>query len=132
MFHRPPQFGIFLPDDLVQFRATHPGLYQLLEGLSGFDALMLAGIADEQHAIFGTDLLQEVAHLLGAGKARLIEHIEVMFRRRPLCACEEALQSVGTNAGVAELVRGARGRGEALNNIAALLRTFADTAEDAG
>ena len=71
------QFGIFLAHDLVKLRGVHPGLLQLLEGLSGIDALMLAGVADEQHPVLRADLFEEVAHLFRAGKAGLIDHIEV-------------------------------------------------------
>jgi hypothetical protein len=38
----------------------HSGLLQLLEGLSGIDALMLAGISDEQHFILQANLAEEI------------------------------------------------------------------------
>jgi hypothetical protein len=90
---------------------------------------MLPGIADEQYAVLGTDLLEEVAHLFGAGKARLIEHVQVTAAVRLDGSGKEALQGIGTDTGVAELVRGARGWGETFHYIAALLCAFADAAE---
>jgi hypothetical protein len=58
------ELGISLADDLVKLRGLHPRLLQLLEGLSGIDALMLAGIANEQYLVLGADLIEEITHLL--------------------------------------------------------------------
>ena len=41
------QLGIFLTHDLVKLRRLHSRLQELLEGLSGIDALVLAGVANE-------------------------------------------------------------------------------------
>ena len=56
MLDRPQQLRVFLANDLVKLRGLHPGLDQLLEGLAGLDALMLANVADEQHAVAGIEL----------------------------------------------------------------------------
>ena len=124
MLDRPQQFRVLLANDLVKLGGLHPGLDQLLEGLAGFDALMLANVADEQHAVAGIDLGEEVAHLLGAGKARLIDHVQMPVWGGLLAAGEEALQGVGGDASVAELMRGAGGRGKAFHDVAALFGGF--------
>ena len=78
----------------------------------------------------GPTLFEEVTHLFGAGKARLIDHIQVTAA---VVACrllgttgQEALQGVGGDARFAELMRGAGSRGEAFNLITALFRSFSD------
>ena len=63
----------------------------MLEGLASLDALMLSNVADEQHAVAGINLREEVAHLLGAGKARLIDHVKMPVWSRLLATGEEAL-----------------------------------------
>ncbi len=70
--------GVLLPDDLVQPDGLHPGLLELLIGAPGLDRLMLADVAHEQHAVLGTEPLEELVHLLRARQARLIEHVEVL------------------------------------------------------
>jgi hypothetical protein len=109
---------------------VHSGLYQLLEGLSGLDALVLARVSDEQNTVLRADSFEEVTHLFGAGKARLIDHIQVtaMVARRLLGTTgQEALEGISGNACVAELMRGAGCRGEAFNLITALFRSFSDS-----
>src|ERR1700691_4702565 len=124
MLDRPQQLRVLLTNDLVEPRGVHSGLDQLLEGLAGLDALMLANIADEQDAVAGIEFGEEVAHLLCAGKARLIDHIKMPVWSRLLAARKKALQGVGADASVAELMRGPRGGGEAFHNITALFGGF--------
>ena len=57
------ELGISLAHDLVELRGLHPGLLQLLEGLSGIDALMLAGVADEQYLVLWADLLRRKSRI---------------------------------------------------------------------
>ena len=48
------QSRVLLANDLIESSCAHSGLLQLLEGAARFDALMLAGIADQKHAVIGT------------------------------------------------------------------------------
>ena len=93
---------------------------------------MLAGIADEQHLVLRADLVEEIPHLLRRCQRGFIDHIEMLARRVivvAMAAGKKALQGVGGNARVAELAGGAGGRGEALDRIAALLRSLADACQ---
>ena len=104
------QLGVFLAHDLVKLRGPHPGFLQLLEGLSGIDALMLAGVADQQNLVLRADLVEEVPHLLRRCERGFIDHIEMLLRRVVgglQAARKKALQGVGGDASIAELVRGA-------------------------
>ena len=69
----------------------------MLEGAARFDALMLADIADQKHAVMGTKPRKELAHLVGAGKARFIDKVEVLSLWYVwICgAGKEALQGSG-------------------------------------
>jgi hypothetical protein len=69
------QLRVFLADNLIKSRRLHSGIDQLLEGLSSFDALMLARVANEENSVAGVEFGEEIAHLFGAGEARLIHHI---------------------------------------------------------
>ena len=95
---------------------------------------MLADVADQKHLVMGTKPRKELAHLVGAGKARFIDKVEVLS----LCyvwicsAGEEPLQGSGFNSCLIQLSRGAGGWGEALNLIALLFRGAADDCEGAG
>ena len=80
MLDRAQQLGVFLAHDLVELRGPHPGLLHLLEGFAGFDALMLPGVADQQNAVLRPDPLEKLPHLLGAGEAGLIDHVQM-----PVC-----------------------------------------------
>jgi hypothetical protein len=78
---------------------------------------VLARVSHEQNAVLQADSFEEVTHLFGAGKTRLVDHIQVTAT---VAACrllgtagQEALQSVGSDARFAELMRGARSRGAA-------------------
>src|SRR5271170_912002 len=70
------QQRIFLPDDLIEVGRLHTRLLQLLEWLSGFDALMLTRVADEDHAVFGPHSLQKFVNLLRACEARFIDEVK--------------------------------------------------------
>ncbi len=72
------QSWLLLPNDVVQRRCTHSCLLQLLERTARFDALMLADIADQKHAVMGTKPRKKLAHLIGAGEARFIDKVEVL------------------------------------------------------
>ena len=69
------QLWVFLTHDLIKLRRAHPGLDQLLEGLTGLDALMLACVADQQDSILRADLSEKFAHLACAGEAGFVHHI---------------------------------------------------------
>jgi hypothetical protein len=71
------QSRVLLANDLIQRRRAHSGFLQLLEGAARFDALMLADIADQKHAVIGTKPGKKLAHLVGAGKARFIDKVEM-------------------------------------------------------
>ena len=75
------QLGISLPHDLIKARGTHPSVLHLFKRTACVDALMLPSIPDDKHSILRTDLVQERSHLSGAGKARLIEHVEMSAGR---------------------------------------------------
>ena len=49
---------------LIESGRTHSGFLQLLEGAARFDALMLAGIADQKHTVIGTKPRKKLAHLV--------------------------------------------------------------------
>ena len=61
------QFGVFLAHDLVKLRGPHPGLLQLLEWLSGIDALMLARVPISSTRSCGP-IFEEIPHLLRASE----------------------------------------------------------------
>ena len=93
---------------------------------------MLACVADEENPVVMFDLGKKIAHLFGAGETRLIRHIEVALRSRLLMPCKETLQGIGIDTGIAELMRGAGGRSEALDNHPALLGGLAHGFESSG
>ena len=73
------QSRVFLANDLIERGCAHSGFLQLLERAARFDALMLAGIADQKQAVIGTKPRKELAHLVRAGKARFIHKVEVLL-----------------------------------------------------
>jgi hypothetical protein len=103
----------------------------LLEGAACLNALMLADIPYKNHAVVGSKPREELAHLVGAGKARFIDKVEVLSLSYVwICdAGQEALQGSGFNSCLIQLSGGAGGRGEALNLIAPALRGAADGCE---
>jgi hypothetical protein len=66
---------VFLADYLIKSCRLHSGIDQLLEGFPGFDALMLARIANEENSVAGVEFGEEIAYLFGAGETGLIHHI---------------------------------------------------------
>ena len=112
---------VFLPHDFIELGSAHPSLLQLLEWTARFDALMLPGVADEEHPIAGTEPSKEFTHLVGAGEARFIDKVEMppvgdgigLGRAR-----KKALQSSRLDPGLAKLARCPRSGGEALHFIA--------------
>lgn len=96
---------------------------------------MLARVADKQYLVVGSDAVQKLPYLPGAGQTRFIDHVKMPARGIVLLAAaagEKALQSVGGNARIAELLGSARGRGEALDCIAALFGALPDGFEGRG
>jgi hypothetical protein len=81
---------------------------------------MLADIADQEYTVTGTKTGKELAHLVGARKARFIDEVEVLLLSQVWvrAADEEALQRSSLDACHIQLARGAGGRGEALNVVA--------------
>ena len=71
------QLGVFLAHDLVELRGLHPGLLHLLERPARINALVLAGVANNENAVIWIQLVEERPHLVAARKARLVEHIEM-------------------------------------------------------
>jgi hypothetical protein len=74
------QARIRLPNDLVELCGLHSGVLQLLEGASGFDTLVLSGVADHDDPVVRFKTVEELTSLPRADEARLVHHIEV---RRP-------------------------------------------------
>ena len=71
------QFGVSLAHDLVELRGPHPGFLHLLEWPSGVHALVLAVSPMTSTRSSGLSFLEERSHLFGAGKARLVQHVEM-------------------------------------------------------
>jgi hypothetical protein len=71
------QGGILLPNDLIESRRSHSGVLHLFERPAGVHGLMLPRVSDQHHAIILIEPLQEIVNLFRAGKARLIDEIEV-------------------------------------------------------
>src|SRR5208282_2516286 len=92
---------------------------------------MLADIPYKNHAVMGSKPRKELAHLVGAGKARFIDKVEVLTLASVwICgAGQEALQGSGFNSCLIQLSGGAGGRGEGLNLIAPAFRGAADGCE---
>ena len=82
------------------------GLLELLIGSAGVDGLVLADVADEQHAVVWAEALQEVVHLPRARQARFVEHIEARVSVvRRLAPRQMPLQRARRDAGVGQLLR---------------------------
>ena len=75
------QLRVLLAHDPVELRGLHPGFLHLLEGSARIDALVLAGVTDDEYAVVWVELVEKSPHLLGAGKARLVEHVEMPVGR---------------------------------------------------
>src|ERR1019366_3858338 len=66
-FHGGFSSRVLLANDLIELGRVHSGFLQLLEGAARFDALMLADVADQKHAVIGTKPRKELADLVCAG-----------------------------------------------------------------
>ena len=75
-------------------------------------------------------LLEEVTHLLGAGKTRLVEHVKMPIgwigARLILSAARGSSEGRGLDSGLAKLAGGAGCRSKSLDGVAALFRAFTD------
>jgi len=92
MLDRFEQFrGISLTHDLVKLGGLHAGVDQLLERFARFDALMLAGVPDEQHAVAGFEFGEEVTDLFRAGKTGFIHHVKMTVGVRLAATDKETL-----------------------------------------
>ena len=136
LLHGREQIRVTLPHDAVQLARSHAGVLHLFKGLAGVDALVLAGVPDHQDAVLRSDFVEEVAHLPGAGQARLIQQIEMLTggiscRAIAATAGKEALQGSGADPCLAQLIR-SFGRGsKAFDCVAALLSAPSRTVESA-
>ena len=112
---------VFLADDLIELGRAHSGFLQLLEGTARFDALMLADIADQKHAVIRDQAAQGTR---ASGWCWLGSiHRQDRNAFAPAAsgfggAGKEALQGSGLDACLIQLARGAGGRGETLDLIA--------------
>src|SRR5271170_4573884 len=70
--------GILLTNNFVQLCRSHSGLLQLLEGPSGFDALMLADVANEEHTVIWVQPIKQGPHLISARKTGFIDKVKVL------------------------------------------------------
>src|SRR5208283_1796484 len=129
------QRRVFLADDLVELGGTHSGLLQLLERPARFDALMLAGVADQEHSVIAIKPRKKVAHLVGAGEAGFVNQEESFLSWILLCALstgEKPLQCSCVDSRLGKLACRARGRGEALDLITLRFRRASDDGECGG
>lgn len=101
------QARIFLADDLVEACGGHASLLELVIRTASIHRFMLAHVADQQHAILRSETMEERVHLLCAGQAGFVEHIQPLrFRARLFLGSHEmALQSACLDSGRAELLR---------------------------
>ena len=99
------QGRIVLSDNRVEMNGLHAGILELLEGPSGLDGLMLAGITDQEHPILRAETVQEVVHLSGARETRLVDHVQMLLSVvRRLASCEMSLQRAGGNPGLCQFL----------------------------
>ncbi len=111
-------------------RGPHPGLLHLLEGSARVHALMLGGVSNHQNAVLGLDLFEEGPHLSGAGKAGLVQHVEMWAgsggARVVLASGKETLQRRGFDSFLSKLTGCAGRGGETFDLVAVRFRAFAD------
>ena len=81
VLNRLEQLGVFLPHNSIQLRSLHPGILHLLKRPTCFYTLVLADVSNHQNAVVWIQFVEERTHLLCAGKARLIEHVEMPVGR---------------------------------------------------
>ena len=82
---------------------------------------MLAGVADQEHAIVGAEPSKELAHLVGAGEARFIDKVEMSPVGAARClggARKKPCRVPASNSGLAELASRSGGGREALHLVA--------------
>ena len=98
---------VALAKDLIEPRYLETRLLQLMVRSTSFDGMMLANVANEQHAILGLQTVQKAMHLPRTRQAGFIEHIQTRRAVRAiLLPYEMMLQRVRGDAGFAELLRG--------------------------
>ena len=73
-----------MSDNRVEMHGLHAGILELLEGPSGLDGLMLAGVTDQEHSILRAETVQEVVHLSSARETRLVDHVQMPLVPTPL------------------------------------------------
>ena len=100
------QGRIVLSDDRVEMDGLHAGLLELLIRPSGLDGLMLADVADEQHAILRAETVQEVVHL------SVLARLDSSTTYRCFCrssggsrSCEMSLQRARGDPGLCQFLR---------------------------
>ena len=127
------QQGVFLADDLIKLRRVHSGLLQLLKRLSGFNALVLVRIADEDHAVSVIQPHKELVHLFGARETRFIDEVQTAASVFGLLSAGQVmLQGMRGDARFFELLRCAGSWGEAFGTVALLFGGCADGRERSG
>ena len=85
---------------------------------------MLLRIANEQHPVLFPKPRHELGHLLGAGQARLIDHVVTRLRHVRVRLGKVHLQSGRLDAGIAEFFRSSAGRSKAYDAKAMRLESF--------
>src|SRR5579875_3489675 len=93
---------------------------------------MLARIPNEQDTILIPDTSQKIPHLPGRTERRFVEEIDVPFGTISggrTIAGKKALQRVGWNSSLTELVGGTRSRREAFDGIPGYLRASVNDGE---
>ena len=130
-FDRRFQSRVLLANDLIESSCAHSGVLQLLKGAARFHALMLADIADQKHAVTGTQPREELADLVSAGEARFIDKVQVLsVLYLWICgSSEERLQGSSFDSRLFQLARSARGRSETLDLVVLPFRGSADGGE---
>jgi hypothetical protein len=128
------QRRILLADDLVKVGRTHSSFLQLLKRSAGVHALMLARITDQQNTVPRSEAGEKLAHLVGAGKARFVDKVEVLLirRHRGGQSGEKSLQRSSLNPGLTQLACGARGWSKTLDLISLAFSSAADDGECRG
>ena len=123
-----------LAHNLVELRGLHPGILHLLERSARIYALMLAGVSNHQYPVLGLDLFEEGPHLLCAGKAGLVQHVEMCAgsggARMVVASCEETLERRGFDSFLSKLAGCPRCRGETFDLIPLRFCAFPDAGKN--